>query len=238
MLPSALSSLLVILAVSPTAAPNTLSPQEKKAGWRLLFDGKTTKGWRGFKSDTMPDGGWLVGDGMLRRVAGGEKVGDIVTIEQFESFELMLEWRIPPAGNSGIKYPVDESMVTSGRSGLGFEYQILDNAGHPDAKQGKGGNRTSGALYDLIAPKVDVVREPGRWNESKILIHGSQVEHWLNGKKLLEFELGSPALKALIGESKYKAIPRFGEIRKGHILLQDHGDGVDFRNIKVRLPQK
>jgi hypothetical protein len=224
-------------ASSATPA-NTLTAAEKAAGWKLLFDGKTTNGWRGFRREKFPEEGWVIEDGAVKHVAAnGEQSqngGDIITVEQYDNFELQLEWRISPGGNSGIKYLVAEEMVKSGHSGLGFEMQVLDDDRHPDAKLGKNGNRTAGALYDLIAPKNKVLHPVGEWNQVRLIVNGNHVEHWLNGGKVVEYELGSPQLKALIAESKYKSIPGFGEVRKGHILLQDHGNEVWFRNIKLR----
>ncbi len=224
---------------SKTAAPsNTLTAAEKASGWKLLFDGKTTTGWRGFRREKFPEEGWVIADGAIKHVAGGgeqsQNGGDIITTEKYDNFELQLEWRISPGGNSGIKYLIAEEMVNSGHSGLGFEMQVLDDDQHPDAKMGKNGNRTAGALYDLIAPKNKVLRPVGEWNQARLIIRGNHVEHWLNGAKVVEYELGSPQLKALIAESKYKTIAGFGEVRKGHILLQDHGNEVWYRNIKIR----
>jgi len=220
------------------ATTNVLAQAEKAAGWKLLFDGKTWNGWRGFRREKMPDEGWAIEDGAIKHVAGnGEQSkqgGDIITVGKYENFELQLEWRISPGGNSGIKYLVDEDMVKSGYSGLGFEMQVLDDERHPDAKLGIAGNRTASALYDLIAPKNKVLHAVGEWNQVRLIVNGNHVEHWLNGGKVLEYELGSPQLKSLIAESKYKTIPGFGEVRKGHILLQDHGHEVWFRNIKLR----
>ncbi len=224
---------------SQAAAPNMLTTAEKDAGWKLLFDGKTTNGWRGFRREKFPEEGWVVADGAIKHVAGGgqqsQNGGDIITVDQYDNFELQLEWRISPGGNSGIKYLVAEEMVKSGYSGLGFEMQVLDDDGHPDAKQGKNGNRTAGALYDLIAPQNKVLHPVGQWNQVRLIVRNNHVEHWLNGTKVVEYELGSPQLKALIAESKYKTIAGFGEVKKGHILLQDHGDEIWFRNIKVRV---
>src|SRR5215510_1719232 len=224
-------------ASSATPA-NTLTTAEKAAGWKLLFDGKTTNGWRGFRWEKFPEEGWAIEDGAIKHVAGnGEQSqngGDIITVEQYDNFELQLEWRISPGGNSGINYLIAEEMVKSGYSGLGFEMQVLDDDRHPDAKMGKNGNRTAGALYDLIAPKNKVLHPVGEWNQVRLIVQGNHVEHWLNGAKVVEYELGSPQLKALIAESKYTNIQGFVEVRKGHILLQDHGNEVCFRNIKLR----
>lgn len=227
-------------ATAPAPAPaaptahNTLTPEEQAAGWRLLFDGQSAKGWRGFKSDAFPTSGWVVADGVLKheKGAGG---GDIVSEEQFDNFELTFEFRLTEGANSGIKYLIDESWVEKGTSGLGFEFQLLDDDKHPDAKKGKPGTRTCGALYDLIAPGADKVVNPiGEWNHGRLVVSGNRIEHWLNGKKVVEYERGSEALKAHIAESKYKSNAKFGTSGKGHILLQDHHDEVSFRNLKVR----
>jgi len=226
-----------------SAAPaNTLTPEEKAAGWKLLFDGETTNGWRGFRRDRFPETGWVIEDGAIKHVAGrgqqSQHGGDIITVDQYDNFELQLEWRLSRGGNSGIKYLVAEDMVKSGHSGVGFEMQILDDENHPDAKNGINGNRTAGALYDLIAPQNKKLRPIGEWNHVRLIVNGKHVEHWLNGIKIVEFDIGSDRLKALISASKYKNIPRFGEVTRGHILLQDHGDEVWFRNIKIReLPR-
>jgi hypothetical protein len=217
---------------------NTLSKAEKAAGWQLLFDGKSATGWRGFKSDKFPDKGWVAEAGEFKSVAGA-KGGDIVTLEQYDNYELRLDWMVLPGGNSGVKYLVDESLVKGGHSGLGFEMQVLDDERHPDATKGKDGTHKAGALYDLIGPSKNVVKPAGQWNQARLIVDGNHIEHWLNGSKVVEYERASPALKALIAESKYKTNPGFGEAAKGYILLQEHGDEAHFRNIKLRkLPAK
>ena len=248
---ASLTLILLVLAVSAgqgqskggrhsraAVPPNSLTSAEKAEGWKLLFDGKTWNGWRGFRREKVPEEGWTIEDGAIKHVAGkgeqSQQGGDIITVGQYGNFELQLEWRVSPGANSGIKYLVAEEMVKSGYSGLGFEMQVLDDDQHPDAKMGKGGNRTASALYDLIAPKNKVLHPVGEWNQVGLIIRGNHVEHWLNGAKVVEYELGSPQLKSLIAESKYKSIAGFGEVRKGHILLQDHGNEVWFRNIKLR----
>jgi hypothetical protein len=230
-----LAAPLALGAGKPSDAANTLSAAEKADGWRLLFDGKTTKGWRGFKQPGFPDGSrWVAQDGALVRTAG-KRTGDIVTVDQFDSFDLRWEWKIAPGGNSGLKYLVDEAMSKKSDDGVGFEYQMLDDDKHPDAKKGKDGNRTAGSLYDLIAPgKNKVLHPPGEWNESRVVIDGNHVEHWLNGAKVLSYERGSPEFKKLIADSKFKDIPGFGEVSKGHILLQDHGNEAAVRNVKIK----
>lgn len=220
-------------------APNTLTPAEKRAGWKLLFDGKTTTGWRGFNQQAFPEKGWGVREGTLGRIREPDEKkgpGDIVTVDEYDNFELKLEYRITPAGNSGVKYLVDESMVKNGgKSGLGFEFQILDDAGATKEAQSDNGKHSCGALYDLIPPKDRKLNPAGDWNELKLVVNGNHVEHWVNGFKTVEYERASPELKALIAQSKYKNIPGFGENAKGHILLQDHPGEVAFRNIKLRV---
>jgi hypothetical protein len=222
------------------AAPlNALTKEEQKAGWKLLFDGQTTKGWRGFHSQEFPAGAWVVEGGVLKKVKGegelGHAGGDIITLDQYENFEFAIEWRLTPGANSGVKYLVVESLPPTGKSGVSFEYQILDDLKHPDAKMGVAGNRTAGSLYDLIPAAGNKPLKPvGEWNQTRIVKKSNHVEHWLNGMKVVEYELGSPALQAAIAKSKFKNTPEFGKARKGHILIQDHGDEVWYRNIKIR----
>jgi hypothetical protein len=223
-------------AAPGTAAPNTLTAAEKAAGWKLLFDGKTTNGWRGFHAEAFPAQGWVVQDGAITRVAKGDKpggAGDIITTGEYGNFELALDWKLSPGGNSGLKYLIAEP-PGAGRSGVGYEMQILDDERHPDAKAGVNGNRTAGSLYDLIAPSAHAAHPIGEWNHVRLVVKGHHVEQWLNGQRVVQFEIGSPEMKALIAKSKYKDIKGFGDATSGHILLQDHGDEVSFRNIKVR----
>lgn len=224
-------------AAPAEAAPNTLTQAETAAGWTLLFDGRTTKGWRGFHADGFPAAGWAVEDGALKRVAAKVPAGsggDIITDAQYGNFELLLDWKLSPGGNSGVKYLVAERPDRKGRAGVSYEMQILDDERHPDAKEGVAGNRTAGALYDLIAPATRAAKPAGEWNRARLVVNGRRVEHWLNGQRIVQFEIGSPEMKALIAKSKYKDIPNFGDATSGHILLQDHGDEVWFRNIKIR----
>lgn len=231
-----------------TPPPNTLTAKEKADGWRLLWDGKTTEGWRGAKAETFPAKGWEIQDGLLTVLAtgGAESAagGDIVTKERFSEFELVADFKITPGANSGIKYFCQPNLdpitgtgakATTG-SAIGLEFQILDDERHPDAKLGRDGNRTLGALYDLIpAPATKRPRPIGEWNTARIVSRGPHVEHWLNGRKVLEYERGSAAFREIVAVSKYKTIPGFGEWKDGHILLQDHGDRVSFRNLKLRI---
>lgn len=229
------------LGVAKDSAANTISAEEKAAGWRLLWDGKTTKGWRSAKSGQFPKGGWTVNDGMLviHETGGGEAAaaGDIITTEKFGEFELSVDFKITPGANSGIKFFVDPNLNQGKGSSIGPEFQILDDEKHPDAKLGRNGNRTIGSLYDLIpAPKDKKVKPVGEWNNARILSKGNRVTYWLNGVKTVEFERGTPEWRVIVADSKYKIWPGFGELKEGHILLQDHGNLVFFRNIKVRVP--
>ncbi len=220
------------------ASPNSLSDDEKNNGWKLLFDGKTMNGWRGAYMDSLPKKGWEVHDGMLivRESGGGEAAfgGDIVTIDEYSNFELLVDFKITDGANSGIKYFVIEAQPKTPGSAKGLEYQILDDAKHPDAKLGINGNRTCASLYDLIPASNKKMKPVGEWNHARILVKGKHVEHWLNGVKVLEFERGGKDFLAHKAESKFKDIPGFGEYERGHILLQDHGNQVFFRNIKIR----
>ncbi len=229
------------VANESSAGANTLSDEEKSAGWKLLWDGKTTQGWRGAKSPEFPKSGWEIRDGMLliNESGGGESVsvGDIITTEKFSDFELKLDFKITPGANSGIKFFVDPELNKGAGSSIGPEFQILDDVKHPDAKLGKDGNRTIGSLYDLIpAPKDKKVNPIGQWNEARILSQGMKVTYWLNGVKTVEYERGTKEWRELVAGSKYKVWPNFGELKEGHILLQDHGNLVFYRNIKIRVP--
>lgn len=222
-----------------SAAPNTLTNDEKAVGWSLLWDGATSDGWRGARSQEFPKAGWEVKDGMLiiNETGGGESAaaGDIITREKFSDFELQLEFKITPGANSGIKIFVDPELNKGEGSSIGPEFQILDDQRHPDAKLGRDGNRTIGSLYDLIpAPADKMVKPIGEWNQARILSRGKHVTFWLNGVKTVEFERGSKAWRDLVATSKYKVWPGFGELPEGHILLQDHGNQVFYRNIKIR----
>jgi hypothetical protein len=213
-------------AVDERSGPNTLTASERAAGWRLLFDGQTTAGWRGFRQAAVPNG-WQVVDGALTRVAGG---GDVVTVEQFASFELALEWQIAPAGNSGVMFRVSEAASAAFETGP--ELQVLDNARHPD---GASPLTSAGACYGLYAPSRDVTRPIGEWNQTRLLVSGSHVEHWLNGVKVVEYELGSPDWLARLARSPLRDFPNYGREPRGHIALQDHGDRVAYRGIKIRV---
>ncbi|PYQ55509.1 MAG: DUF1080 domain-containing protein [Acidobacteria bacterium] len=225
--------LVAVAAATATTSPlNQLTADEKKQGWRLLFDGKTTAGWRGFKKTDFPSERWEVRDGALhlRPTGTGDShgAGDIVTTDTFSDFDLRWEWRISPGGNSGVKY-----FVTEQREGpIAHEYQVLDDARHPDAKVGP--HRQTAAFYDVLPPAADKPLRPvGEWNLSRVVVAGNHVEHWLNGAKVLAYDLGSPETKAAIAKSKFKDVAGFGTKIPGRILLQDHGDEVSYRNIRI-----
>lgn len=211
-------------------APNTLTDQEKADGWTLLFDGRTTDGWRGYNKDAVPEG-WKVVDGAL--TLSGERSGDIITTGEYENFDFKFEWRISPKGNSGVFFLVQEKPELKQTYHSGPEYQILDNDGHPDAKNGA--DRLAGANYALHAPTENTARPVGQWNQSRIVKKGAHVEHWLNGVKVVEYELWSPDWKARVAKSKFNAMPEYGKAKKGHLALQDHGDEVAYRSLKIKV---
>lgn len=237
--------------------PNYLSPQEQAQGWQLLFDGNSTNGWRGVGKEKFPAKGWHIQDGELvvESADGAESGngGDIVTMDEYSTFEFKLDFKITEGANSGIKYFITEK-YGSDMSAIGLEYQILDDKKHPDAKMGTAGNRTVASLYDLIpAHKNKNVNKPGQWNQARLVVKGTRkdkwlkgnnietsefagayVEHWLNNRLVLKYERGTQAFYALVARSKYAKWDGFGAWQSGHILLQDHGDEVHFRSIKIR----
>ncbi|MEM9858796.1 MAG: DUF1080 domain-containing protein [Bacteroidota bacterium] len=220
---------------------NELTEWEKNKGFRLLWDGETTNGWRGAKLDRFPKSGWTIQDGILTIEAtdGGESTGpgDIVTTRNYGNFELELEFRFTEGANSGIKYFVDPSLNQGAGSAIGCEFQILDDQLHPDAKKGVEGNRTLGSLYDLIAkdpPSKWRLKGPNRWQKARIVSKDGQVEHWLNNELVVTYDRYSQMFDALVNYSKYQKWEHFGRWPEGLILLQDHGDEVNFRSIKIR----
>lgn len=217
---------------------NTLSDREIKEGWKLLWDGKTTEGWHGAKLTTFPSEGWEINDGVLivMETGGAESAsaGDIVTVDKYKNFELIVDFKYTTGANSGIKYFVDTNLNKGEGSSIGCEYQILDDRHHPDAHEGINGNRTLAGLYDLIPPLPKRDNGADKWNRATIIVKGNHVEHWLNGQKTVEYERGNDAWRALVATSKYKIWPNFGEASEGNILLQEHGFKVSFKDVKIR----
>jgi hypothetical protein len=245
-----LASAIIAIACAPaaqvgTGAPNALSPAEERDGWSLLFDGKTFNGWRGLGYDSVPTAHWKIENGAIRKIADGDVPrladgqpaagGDLMTRDTYRDFELTWDWKISRAGNSGVKYNVSEEIsmaAAPNHAALGFEYQMLDDSLLEDNKVP---SHRAGALYDLIAPNANKTLKPvGDWNSSRLVFRGNHGEHWLNGVKVVEFDLGTPLMDSALARSKYKSIPNFAERRAGHIVLQDHVDEVYFRNIKIR----
>jgi len=210
---------------------NALTQSEKEAGWQLLFDGKSMENFRGFRKDEVPSA-WQIEDGAI--TLAGEGGGDIITRNQYKNFELSIDWKISEGGNSGIMYHVSEDTVYRSTYNSGPEMQVLDDERHPDANNGVNGNRKAGALYDLIPLSTPAVKPAGEWNTAKLLVKDGHVEHWLNGKKVVEYEIGSAEWDSLIQQSKFAPMKGFGREEQGHIALQDHGDKVWFKNIKIR----
>jgi hypothetical protein len=223
----ALVAALALTALPQDAQLNTLTAEEVKAGFQLLFDGKTMDGWHRWKGGPVGKG-WTVQEGAISYTPGTEG-GDIATDGKYADFELRLEWRVAPAGNSGIFYRVADDGAVPWETGP--EMQVLDDAGHPD---GRSRMTSAGACYGLYPSPAGVVRPGGEWNQVRILAIGPKVEHWLNGVKVVEFEIGSEDFERRVKESKFKAGPRYGRLQEGRFVLQDHGDRVDYRNLRVR----
>jgi hypothetical protein len=218
---------------------NTISPAEQKDGWELLWDGKTTNGWRAAKGTAFPTGGWAIDNGVLKvlNANGAESAngGDIVTINKYKNFELTVDFKITDGANSGIKYFVDTELNKGEGSSIGCEFQILDDKLHPDAKLGVKGNRMLGSLYDLIPAPADKFFRKSDFNTARIVVNGNRVTHYLNDKKTVEYERGTQMWTALVNYSKYGVWPNFGNAVEGNILLQDHGNEVFFKNIKIKI---
>lgn len=219
---------------------NELTAYEAANGWNLLFDGKSTDAWVGANKETFPEKGWTIKDGVLviQAADGGESsnFGDIVTKDKFSAFDFAFDFKFAEGANSGVKYFVTLKENNSG-SAIGLEYQILDDERHPDAKMGREGNRTLASLYDLIKAdkQARFVKGPGEWNKGRIVVYpDNRVEHYLNGVKVVEYVRGSQEFRDLVAISKYKIWENFGEAPEGHLLLQDHGDEVHFKNLKVK----
>jgi hypothetical protein len=229
---AALVASISLTAAAAAQAPNHLSPAEQNAGWTLLFNGTSLDGWRGYKRPDASGTRWVVKDGLLC-LAPGDKTDtrgarDIVFDKPYAQFELSWDWRVSEGGNSGLKYFVLEDRDAA----IGHEYQLIDDAKHPDAKIGP--HRQTAALYDVLPATDRTIKPAGEWNTSRVVVRGNDVEHWLNGTKVLSYTLDSPALRAAIAKSKFKDIERFGKPQNGLILLQDHGDAVCYRSVKVR----
>jgi len=243
-----LVALLALLIVAPLlraadAPPendpnaNTLTDAEKQAGWRLLFDGKSLDGWHRYTDKSHPTtdpakpSGWTVEDGVLSRL---KTAGDLITDANFDNFELVFQWKISPGGNSGVIYRATEDHHQPYETGP--EYQVLDNTKHPD---GKNPLTSASSCYALYAPTKDLTQPVGQWNQGRIIVVGTHVEHWLNGEKVVEYEWGSDQWKDLVKNSKFSAMPDYGTRKTGGVDLQDHGNNVWYRNIKIRvLPAK
>jgi len=246
------TALLMLALAAPTALaqssrerPNELSAAERAAGWRLLFDGTTLAGWRGLGYDTVPTQHWNVVDRAIHKVASGKvqkmpdgqpaNGGDLMTVDTFRDFELAFEWKVVPGSNSGVKYNVSEEYSlanASNHAALGFEYQVLDDSLNDDNKVA---THRAGALYDLLEPSGDKQLKPvGQWNSARIVFRGNHGEHWLNGRKIVDFDLGTPRMDSALAKSKYRVLKGFADRRAGHIILQDHGDEAYYRNIKIR----
>ncbi len=222
---------------------NELSENEIRKGWRLLWDGETSNGWIGAKLDHFPEKGWEINDGVLTILAtdGAESTGpgDIITEDVFANFELELEFNFTEGANSGIKYFVDPELNKGPGSAIGCEFQILDDQRHPDAKNGVNGNRTLSSLYDLMTGEIltagnRVNKSTDTWHKARIVSKDGKVEHWLNNEKMIEYDRFSQMFRALVAYSKYAQWEKFGQWEQGHILLQDHGDTVHYRSIKIR----
>lgn len=223
-----------VSATNESDSMNSLTQQEINDGWQLLFDGESTEHWRGYGMDDFPSEGWGIEDSALvfRAPESGSSGLDIITKETYSDFELTLDWMISEGGNSGIFYHVleqDRAIYWSGP-----EFQILDNENHPDASQGVNGNRKSASLYDLIPAQPQNTNPFGEWNSVRIISDGPIIQHWQNGEKVVEFERWNQEWFDMLHNSKFNCYPEFGAIRNGHIGLQDHGDEVKFRNIKIR----
>ena len=211
-------SLTVFAALVAAAADNQLTAAEKSADWKLLFDGKTLNGWRGYTLKGLPEAGWAIENGLLKTVPK-VKGKELITEQKVGDFELSWEWRIAEGGNNGIKYFVSEERAKA----PGPEYQMLDDAKHPDGA--RGGSHQTAAFYDVLPPAADKpLKKPGEWNASRIVARDNHVEHWLNGKNVLTFELDSPEVKAGLAKSKFKGVPDFGTHIRGHIMLTYHND--------------
>ena len=218
----------LIMLLGCSGPENATDEAEVAGGWVQLFDGESLAGWRSFKGDS-PPAGWVVEDGSLVLAEPGG--GDIMTAARFTNFELEFEWRISENGNSGVIYLVNETDTTNHTYETGLEYQVLDNDGHPD---GVYPNHRAGSLYDLITPPADTTRPVGEYNQARIVVSDSRIEHWLNGTLVAEAPFANDEWRAMVAASKFNTMPEFGVYTSGHIALQDHDDKVWYRNIRIR----
>ena len=239
-------------SAASAATPNTLTAAEQAAGWKLLFDGSSFAGWHALGYGPVPPSVWTIKDGEIEKLASGKvatqkdgqpmKGADLITDSTYQNFEVSFQWKVTPGANSGVKYNVDEALskkYSGNNAALGFEYQVLDDSLHPD---GKLPTHRASALYDLIAPNASKHLNPvGQWNTSKIVFVGNHGEHWLNGVKVVDYDLGTPAFDSLLAKSKYRTIPGFATRRRGHLVLQDHpgryqnADEVWYRDVKIHV---
>ena len=232
---SLLASLLLLVSSSSCmgqAEPNSLTEKEKEEGWKLLFDGTSTDHWRGYNKKNFPDKGWKVEGQSLKVLAKGSG-GDIITEEKYGDFILKLEWKVAKGGNSGIFYRAMEQ-PTQPIYWSAPEMQLLDNVNHPDAQKGSNGNHKAGSLYDLIPAQPQNANSYGEWNTARIVADGATIQHWQNGENVVEYELWTNDWYKMIRDSKFLKHPEFGDAREGYIGLQDHGNTVSFRNIKIK----
>ena len=234
-----LLNLILVIFLTGTLSPliaqdNTLSKQEKADGWKLLFDGKTFKGWVGSKTEKVSSEAFTVEDGVLKVLESKGGSGGIMTDRKYKNFELLVDFKLTDGANSGIKYFINRDDKTGDFATIGCEFQVLDDKIHPDAKKGVKGNRTLGSLYDLIPAPADKPYKPNAFNTARIVVQGNHVEHWLNGVKLLEYERNTDMWKALVNYSKYEKYTTFGNATEGNIHIQDHSDEVWFKNMKIK----
>jgi hypothetical protein len=222
------------MIVAAPQSPNSLTTKEKAEGWRLLFDGTTFNGWRGYLQKEVPSAAWKIEGNVLKTVPKAKGELNLITTDKFNDFEFSWEWSIAPGGNNGIKYFVTEARP----SAPGHEYQMIDDQTNAENKNGP--THATAAFYDVLPASDDKPLKPaGQWNVSRVVVRGNHVEHWLNGKKVLEYELGSDAVKAGIAKSKFSKFPDFGTKIQGHIMLTYHNDECSYRNLKIReLPVK
>ena len=225
MLRTILAVAVVLVSSLSAQSPVSLTTAEEAAGWKLLFDGTSLSGWKGYKTATVP-AGWTAADGVLTRSGPG---GDLLTAEQYGDFEMRFEWKVPQNGNSGIIYRIAETEQYPWQTGP--EYQVLHNQGHAD---GKNPITSAGSNYAVNPPVKDVTKPVGEWNEARLLVQGNHVEHWLNGVKVVEYEIGSADWEARVKASKFAKVASYGRMKRGFIALQDHGDAVSYRNLKIK----